>query len=130
MITLGVLTKHFVKQKGSFRLVCCFSESLEGTEPVEGTEVRKRSMAIEGQRAMEETEGCREDRWIKTGQRDIEGKRAVEETEGRSGGRGLLREQRCSRQHRFQEQTYSSHELYGLFLTCEKINTGQYLHVM
>jgi hypothetical protein len=78
VITLGVLMKHFEKRKGSFCLVCCFSESLEGTEPVEGTEVCKRSMAIEGQRAMEETEGRREYRWIKTGQRDIEGKRAVE----------------------------------------------------
>jgi hypothetical protein len=49
---------------------------------------------LRGQRAVEETEGRREDRGPSRGQRAIEGTEAVEETEGGRASRWLLRKQR------------------------------------
>jgi hypothetical protein len=63
---------------------------VEGQRAVEGTEGCKRQTAIQGTEVVEEIKACREDRGLKSRQRAVQG------AEGCTGGRGLYRGQRAT----------------------------------
>ncbi len=65
------MTNAFCKTRGGVSLVLLFFRGPQ-----------------RGQRAVEETEGRREDRWLQRRKGVIEGKRAVEDTEGCRGAEG------------------------------------------
>ncbi len=85
--------KRFARQEGRFARFSVFQRgqrAVEGQGAVEGTEgLRGNREPYKGQRAVEETEGRREGRGTQRGQMVIEGKRVVEETVGSREDKGL-----------------------------------------